>query len=151
QSRTPSDGLYGTSCTSEIEYIVEHAMSKLDRILQMGLELAHSQGKAVQFLQKHLRGFEATIGSIRIQYREELISDIRRQLSEQRSLAEYLKASTSDHLMVDPESFQKIERSRSSHSRHMQRNIETLMKLQAFRIQKKRLDGGPFSVGGGSN
>jgi hypothetical protein len=54
------------------------------------------------------------------------------------SLGELKNSFVQQFLLVNPETFGKIERSRTSHSKHLQRAIETLMKFQVFRIQKMK-------------
>jgi len=140
--------------TSETEYLANIAK----RALRIRGEDCSSDledtSEVLAVLTVDLDWDEKSICSALITHSKEVIANMPSQLSTLRLalqatielLPERMNSGYQQLLLVDSDVFARIERSRSSHSKHLQRAIDMLMRLQAFRIQKKRFGGAPLQV-----
>jgi len=133
----------------ETEYLMERAERQIScRDLLVKIRPEDFE-KLYCFVVDRLKWNHEAIRAMLITHIKQVILKIEGEMSDQRSvlqaktesLGERLSGGDQQLLLVDPEKYARIERSRSSHAKGMERSLEMLMKLQAFRIQKKRYDG----------
>jgi hypothetical protein len=143
----------------EIDYINTHGGLRISPEDEEAWHRSEKLCKWLFFVRGKLGWTDHFIHSLLVQLRREAYASAESKLDELRSalrretesVAEQRRNAAPKRLLVDPETFEKIERSRSSHLKHLHRAVEMLMKLQAFGIQKKRLEGVPLLLESRSN
>ena len=138
---------------SETEYLLARVRSRLGLRESMDWSLDKEGTQLFEFLWsqlsldvhrtrplliKHLEGVKSKV--------EATLSELHSELeAKTESLSERLSHGAQQLLILDNETYATIERSRNSDFKHLKIATEMLMKFQAFRLQKKRLEEVPFN------
>lgn len=129
----------------ETHHLIDHAMCMLDNLDQAALNRATKLDKLFHFLREQFGWDAEKVCAILVTYLDGYIVVCETELSEVRSelntktasLADRIKRDAPQFLLVDSDTFEKIERARSAYSKHLQQATEMLLKQQAARLQKK--------------
>ena len=139
---------------AETNHLWERAESEVDDQDRAALGIAAKLNKLIFFgcdklgwdVEKVRTMLATNLDGLIAEFESELSADRSFVQAEAKELADGIKTDAPHHLLVEPAMFESIERARSSFSKKLQRETETLIKLQAFRLQKMRLESMPLQL-----